>query len=424
MTTFWILAAGLMFLVVALLAVPLLRGGRRSGEITADQRAQDIAIARERLEELRRAHQAGELSDEAYEDARAEIEVELLEDTEGGAVRPYTSSGRWLLPVLVLGLPALAVGLYLKLGTPSAIVGQAPTPAAAPRGAHDLESLVAKLAERMRRQPDDPRGWLLLGRSYMTLGRYPEAVQAFRKLRALVGDRPGVLVPLADALAMTRGGRLDGEPFTLLQKAYAQAPNDPTALWLLGMAWMQRGDATRALEFWYRLRPKLAGDPRDAAELGQLIARAEARLKAEGKPLPKVPEAALAASEKGTPSGESKDKGASGGAVRVHVELDPALADAVSPGDTLFVYAKAWQGPPMPLAVYRGKASSLPLEVTLDDSMAMMPAMRISRFDALRIEARISHSGNAIAQPGDLIASAGPVKPGSRVRLRIDHRKE
>ena len=423
MITFWILAGGLVLLVMAILAVPLLRGEAAASD-AARQREQNIAIARERLAELRKAHEAGELDDAAFEEARAELEIELLEDAgeeEDATRREVARGGRWILAIVALVLPALSIGLYYRLGSPEAVTGEMQPPPAATNSQHSLEEMVARLADRMRAQPDDPRGWLLLGRSYMTLGRYPQAVEAFRRARALVGDEPAVLVPLADALAMTNGGQLAGEPVKLLETAREKDPEDPTTLWLLGMAWLQQGQPEKALEHWYALRPRLTDDPENAAQLDRLIERAESQLEAAGKPLPK-PLTMQTASK--APDADNGSRDSAGAAIRVHVELDPSLAAEVSPDDTLFVYARALKGPPMPLAVARMKAGKLPADVTLDDSMAMMPAMRLSRFDAVRIEARISKSGNAISQPGDLVGRVEPVGPGARVTVRIDHRVE
>ncbi len=236
-----------------------------------------------------------------------------------------------------------------------------------------------------------------------------------------MGDEPAVLVPLADALAMTNGGQLAGEPMKLLEIAHDRDPADPTTLWLLGMAWLQQGQPEKALEYWYRLRPRLKDDPQNAAQLERLIERAESQLEAAGRPLPQVP---TMQAQDTAPAAGSDSRKAEDAAVRVHVVLDPSLAAEVSPDDTLFVYAKALKGPPMPLAVVRRKAGELPVDVMLDDSMAMMPAMRLSRYDAVRIEARISKSGNATSRKGDLIGRVEPVEPGASVTVRIDRRVE
>lgn len=409
MTLFWILAAAMVIVAIGLLVPPLF--GRRTLK-DQDRRAQNVAIARERLKELEAEHAGGNLDDKALEQARRELEEALADDVSGegdaNAAAPQRSPG--MLAIVAVLVPLLAVGLYLKLGNPD---GLNPEAAAAESlmPAHDgqqmsLPEMAKRLETKLEAQPDNAQGWYLLGRTYLQMRRFADAARAFEKLHALVGDEPGVLLPWADAIAMQQGGKITGKAFELVQRVLEINPHEPTALWLAGMAYEQAGDHEQAVRHWKRLLPQLANDPESKQEVEALIARAE---KALGRSVA-VPAA---------PPGKS----AAGGArLTVTVDLDPALKDRIAPDDTVFVFARALAGPPMPLAVVRKSARDLPLTVVLDDSLAMMPQMKLSAFKEVRIEARVSKSGNALPQSGDLKGEVAPVKSDRRepLTIRID----
>ncbi|RME35765.1 MAG: c-type cytochrome biogenesis protein CcmI, partial [Gammaproteobacteria bacterium] len=316
---------------------------------------------------------------------------------------------RWLALPLLLLVPLLAGALYLGLGTPAALLEQS----GGGPGAMDIEAMVDGLAARLEQAPDDAEGWAMLGRSYMVLKRYPEAASAFGRLRELVGDDPRVLVRLADALAMTHQ-RVSGQPARLLRQALKQDPENVEALWMLGMAEAEKGRYRQALDYWQKAEGLLEEEPQARAELQGLIRDARARLgmaQADQKPQQDTPE-----------PGARKETGTA--AIPVEVSLDPALKGAAPADAALFILARAVDGPPMPLAVVRRKVSDLPLTVRLDDSLAMMPQMRISAFPRVRVEARISLSGQAKPGPGDLQARPVEVDTGAPapVRLLIDQR--
>ena len=409
MTLFWILAAAMVIVAIGLLVPPLF--GRRTLK-DQDRRAQNVAIARERLKELEAEHAGGNLDDKALEQARRELEEALADDVSGegdaNAAAPQRSPG--MLAIVAVLVPLLAVGLYLKLGNPD---GLNPEAAAAESlmPAHDgqqmsLPEMAKRLETKLEAQPDNAQGWYLLGRTYLQMRRFADAARAFEKLHALVGDEPGVLLPWADAIAMQQGGKITGKAFELVQRVLEINPHEPTALWLAGMAYEQAGDHEQAVRHWKRLLPQLANDPESKQEVEALIARAE---KALGRSV-SVPAA---------PQAKSADGGAR---LTVTVDLDPALKDRIAPDDTVFVFARALAGPPMPLAVVRKSARDLPLTVVLDDSLAMMPQMKLSAFKEVRIEARVSKSGNALPQSGDLKGEVAPVKSDRRepLTIRID----
>ncbi len=243
--------------------------------------------------------------------------------------------------------------------------------------------MVERLAARLRENPEDVEGWKLLGRSNAVLGRYPEAADAYAKAAARAPRDAQLLADLADVLAMSRGQTLQGEPEKLVLRALELEPGNLKALALAGTAAFERKDFSAAAAYWERMLPHVAPDSEDARTIQQNIA--EARSLVRDKP------AASAAGVQGT------------------VTLSEKLKDRAAPEDTVFVFARAADGPPMPLAVARARVRELPYRFRLDDSMAMTPAMKISSFSKVIVTARISKSGSATAQPGDLQGASAPV---------------
>ncbi len=411
MVVFFLVAAALLLLVL-LLIVPSLSG--RGGDYEQQRDEHNIAIARERLAELDARHERGEPDQGNYERERLDIERALLDDLDragAAAAGAGPRGGPWTAIAVGVALPILAGALYLGLGRPEVLSGApAAKVAQAPAdGQHpvDMEAMVAQLAQRLAQDPDNAEGWAMLGRSYMAMSRYAEAADAFGRLYELVGEQPAVLVRYADAMAMSNGGSLAGKPRQLVERALALQPDNTQGLWMAGTAARQAADHQLALDYFRRLEPLVASQPDTQATIRQLIAEAEQQLGGAAAPAP------------GPAAGPAM---AAAKSVTVEVNLDPSLSARVTPDDTVFIFARALQGPPMPLAVVRKRAGELPLTVTLDDSSAMAPALRLSNFDQVRVSARISKSGQAVAQSGDLQAEALPVSTlaGEPVTLSIN----
>jgi len=387
---------------------------------------------------------SGTLTGDAARQARDALEAEIL----GQVLQPAAPAAGTRLPVRLLagvGIFVLAFGVagYAWLGNPAAIAVAPGAPAAAvPSGAgHEggqaqFEAMAAKLAKRLETQPDDAEGWSMLGRSYTVLERYPEALAAYQALLKLKPNDAQALADAADAMGMAQGRKLAGEPEALINRALASDPDNPKALGLAGTIAFDRGDPATAARHWARALGKL--DP--ASEMAARLQGAvdEAR-KAAGLPaLPPVarapavdaapagmPAAPVATAEAAAPGPASADtaRTSATAAVQLRVTLAPALAAAAAPDDTLFVFARAAQGSRMPLAIQRKQVKDLPLDITLDDSMAMSPATRLSTATQVVLGARISKSGNAMPQPGDLQGLSAPVAVGTRgVQLQIGER--
>ena len=293
---------------------------------------------------------------------------------------------------------AIAVVGYAWIGTPRALnselVAAAPAGNAGPITPEQIEAMVEGLTARLKDKPDDVEGWAMLARSLMVLGRHEQAVPALQKAVALRGDDAVLLTEYADALAVVNGRKLDGEPSRLVAKALQIDPNNLKALMLAGVHAFQRQDAALALQHWEKI-VQLAPGSELAQQIQSGIDKARAMAGGAAAPAPAPTAAAAGTSVSGT------------------VTLAPTLAAKARPDDTVFVFARAAEGPRMPLAILRKQVKDLPLTFTLDDSMAMSPSAKLSSTPRVVVGARISASGNATPQAGDLQGFSAPVAPGS-----------
>ncbi len=405
--SFWLIAAGLLALALGIVVVPMLRASRASD---ADaRREQNIAIAREQKQQLDAQLEAGEIDAAAHAAARADLETALALELEAGERSGESRRGRWLVPVLGLALPLASVLLYLTYGelrvieNPSLAAARAPAPAAPQM---TLDEMQAAIRDKLRQNPEDAEGWFMLGRVLMAKQEYDKAVTAYQRTFDLTGNEPGVMFALADALAMQNGGQLLGEPEELVRRGLEIAPRFPNGLWLAGMAAEQRGDFAAAHAYWSQLLPQIEDNPQSASEIRELLAVLEAR----------DPSLAQAA----------KSSAAAAASLKVQVDISAELKARANASDAVFVYAKAMQGPPMPLAVRRLRVADLPVSLTLSDSDAMMPALKLSAFDQVVVGARVSPSGNPVAQAGDFYTERDGISsadPPAQITLVIDRVK-
>ncbi len=400
MIAFAAAAAALVLAALAFLLPPLLRR-MRSPELTAE--GSNLAVLRDQLRELDADLARGVVAPDQHAVARSELERRVLEEGAGAAATSPAGRGTGRLPavVLVLALPAAAAGLYAWLGNPAALdpVTRMGMTAEEAENRRKMIELANKLAARMQEKPDDPKGWMMLGRAWQMLGRFPDSVRAYEKAVLLAPADDEVLLEYAEAGAMAQDGRLDGKPLLAVLQVLKRQPDNQKALAMAGSAALQNNDWKEAIGFLERLRRQIPGDSEFAKAVDAGIAEARAEL--------------------AKPAGGGA--AAAGAGVEVGVELAAALAGKSSPEDTVFIFARAAEGPRMPLAILRKRASDLPAAFALDDSMAMAPGMNLSAFPQVVVGARVSKSGNATPQSGDLEGSSAPVKPGaSGVLVVID----
>ena len=374
-------------------SLPPLKKGGRGGFADQDQR--NITIARQRLIELKEQLQAGALSQTLYDEQLVELELALSDDLDiESHVKASSSQGRWMAFVLILAIPMVAGLLYWTLGNYQSLTQDAQTAAnqATPER-EKMVSMVAGLAARLEKQPDDAQGWLMLGRSYKYLEQHSKAVAAFEHAYKLLGDQPEIMLSYADELAFVNNEELVGKPAELVFKALAIEPDNVTGLWLGGMAKAQTGEFVGAMALWKKLEGLLPPGSEAQKEIQGLMANLKTQMP-EGTA--QVESTAAQSAAKPTPS-------LAVASIDVEVSLAPELQKSAGASDTVFVYAQALSGPQMPLAIVRKQVSELPLTVSLTDAMAMMPTMKLSNFEQVKLLARISKSGNAMKQPGDLI---------------------
>lgn len=394
---FWLLAFALIAGTLTLLLFPLLR--RSAGrDAPADQSAA-TAVFRDHKRQIDADFAAGSITtaerDIALDDLTTRFGHELAQNTPP----PEASSDRPRLIaafVLVASVPVIAGGLYVLLGNPAAMT--APTAAEASLANPQITAMVDELAKRLQANPEDGEGWALLGRSYRVLGRYDVAVLAYSEAAKRLPASAPLYTEWAEAVAQTQGRSLAGQPTELINRALALDPAYAKALALGGAAAMERNDRPTAAALWTRLKAALPPDSPQVAQVDAMLARLGETPAAKGA----------------TPSGATS-------AVEGRVELDSKLAGSVAPGDTVFIFARDPDGPRMPLAAMKVAVSELPKAFALTDAMAMSPAATISKAKTIVVEARVSKSGNASPQPGDLAGTSAPVAPGaSNVRVTID----
>lgn len=407
-TVFWLVVAMLLAGALLMLVPPLWRG-RPSAEAVSPMAA-NLAVYRDQWREAEADVGDGLIAPERMAEARQDIQNRWLEEGAEGAVAAAASDGprfsRASAVVLLFALPLASVLTYLQLGDLRPLTVSEPMAAPAAAGAQhsltpgQIEARVAALAERLKAAPGDAEGWVMLGRSYVVLGRYRDAAMAWRRAVELRPPDATLLADLADVVAMAQGKRLAGEPAALVQRALDADPRHVKALALAGSVAFESRDYPAARGYWERLLAAVPAQSDVARSIQGSIAQAmkmEAALGGAAAPTSAV---ALLTGE---------------------LSLSPALAARVAAGDTLFVFARAAEGSRLPLAILRQPVAAWPLRFVLSDAMAMSPSQRLSSQPRVVVGARISRSGNATPQPGDLVGTSAVVSSSAQgVRLVID----
>ncbi len=425
MTVFWSLAAIMMLAALLFIVPPLLRN-RPLTSVSPDDL--NTEVIRTQLAELEADLAAGKLEQDQYAAARADLERELLHDLSStGSAQREPRSGRWATLLIIPALPVCAVLLYQQLGSVELIdrLQQArtaqPQPAQQPgQPQMSIEEMVARLANRLQQQPDDLKGWVMLARSYTILRRYSDAEAAYENVLRLGGENADLLTDYADTMAMANGGTFPERAGELLTRALELDPGNVKGLWLAGHWKFGNQQYAEALDYWQQAAAKLPPGSEDATVIAQQISKVQGILGIEASAVPAMAAAPAPVAAPAAPAAG----GSSGATLSVNVALAPELAASAAPDDTVFIFARATQGPRMPLAIVRKQVRDLPVSVTLDDSQAMMPAMKLSNFEQVVVGARISKSGNAMAQSGDLQGSRTPVSTAesSAIEITIDSR--
>ena len=404
---FFLIATVLVCIAVGSLVRVILREPI-SQEVAREQK--NIEVARQRLEELRQRIAVGEIESADVETLQEEIERGLLIDLdetnaeEGFQIHSSRDKvNRWTAVAVASVIPIVAGALYLVLGQPSVISNPPVANTQVADGglldnetnleAQAFEEKTQEVMRRLAEQPDDALGWDTLARLFVAQERFAEAAGALKKFRELTGDSADVLVREANARAFANNGELRGEPESLIDRALELDPQHFGALFLAGFAVALRQDYQSALDYWHRAGA-LSPNEDVRSEIRRLIAGAEAEIASTS-----------------SSTGDGASTVAAGQSVRVSVSVEPAILEQVDPQDSVFIFARALQGPAVPLAVVKRQVKDLPLVIELNDNSAMVPNMTISAFDKISIVARISRSGTAQAASGDFFGETGVIEP-------------
>ncbi len=428
------LLAALAFVVVPLVrqttaAEPVSDAGSNVAIYKSQRRELDEELARGAISNAEHQAAIGELSARVVDEVP---EQRMLSSDKVAAAKPLW----WLVAVVAIAIPLSAVLLYSVLGAPRAIdaaasaspssnsqagaAAGAPTQVPGKNGEEppmsdkQILAMVDTLSQKMQQNPNDPRGWILLARSQNALGRYTEASAAFERAVALTPNDAQLLADFADTAVMTQQGRFEGKPYALIKQSLKIDPNGMKALALAGTAELRMGNRAASLAHWEKLQTLVPKDSADAREVESIIAE----VKATKLDAPTATAAAPVAIPPSVQNNKAVVENApkSGAKVTGKVVVAPDVMSKLAPGDTLFVFARAKEGPRMPLAVMRvpaPKPNAFPLPFELNDTMAMAPGLNLSSFTEVVIEARISKSGNAQLQPGDLSGITGVIKPSA-----------
>lgn len=399
MTVFLLGAAALVITVLAFLLPPLLRGSARQSNAAMSDEA-NLTVLRDQMRELEEDRDRGLISDASFTHARNELRQRVNDEVREDA-QVTASSGRWGAPLIACMVPISTMLLYVVLGTPAAFI-TANTEAHSPQS---MEDAVQNLAKKLESQPDNVEGWHILARSYNALERYDDALKAYAQLARLLPADADVLTDYADTLAMVKNRSLQGEPEKLIQRALAIDPVNVKAIALAGTAAFERKDYSGAIAHWEKMLTLVPPESELATSTAGSIREAKHML----DPTTAAEETARNHSADNTPA-----------SIAGIVELDSALRARVADTDTVFVFARAVDGPAAPIAVFRATAKELPLKFTLDDRTLMIRSRRLSDYKEVIVGARISKSGDALSSPDTLAGTSGRVAVGATdIKIRI-----
>lgn len=379
------IAVILIALAVLMVSFPLLRSKKRA--FVSDP-SSSLNILQENLKQLEQDLLDKQITQEQFNLQKSEIEARTVAEViqiQQGAL-PSQQAGRTLSYGLIIGVPLAVLGLYFILGNPDAL--------------HDnkdpqvvqIELMVSQLEKKLADDPKNVTGWMFLGRSYAAMNRLPEAKRAFLKAIQLEPSNDDLLSDFADLIAF-QNKSINAEAMGYIDQALKINPKNVKALALRGSAFYDQQNFPQAISDWNLAIQYLGSSNPDFSQgLKESIAQAKAQITNSSKK-----------SEKINPQNQLTGR----------VSIDPSLMSQVSPTDTVFIYAKASQGPRMPLAVLRFTAKDLPRNFELNDRQAMSPELALSQFKEFTVIARISKSANPIPQSGDLYGQIDSVKLGA-----------
>ncbi len=411
MTQFWIYAALLLFAALMLLLWPVLRG--RKDQAEEDRTALNIALYEEHIAELEAQHANGALSADQLKEGRLEADRELLDDTDVGRPKQSVNLGNALPLIAALLVPVAGLGLYMYWGA-SEKVELTLSLAEQPK---TVEDMIKRLEDTVRLQPESVDAWYFLGRTYMSEQRPKEAAHAYEKTIELVGRQPDLLGQWAQALYFANGNKWSAELQSLLDEALSQDPNEATSLGLLGIAAFEDKRFQDAINAWTQLSKSL--DPQDPSY--QAIQTGIERARSS---LAETPQAnAETNATQDTAAAEPAPATVSDYKLLIDVTISDEMLKQTSGTDTVFVFARAESGPPMPLAAKRLTVADLPASIALTDEDSLLPQLKLSSIGRVKLQASVSSSGDAMqAQWSSESILIDAIEEGVKHPLRIDQK--
>ncbi|WP_455204643.1 c-type cytochrome biogenesis protein CcmI [Kaarinaea lacus] len=425
---FWIVAVLLIAAALLFLLPPLLLKTGDKGEIV--RKDINVMLFKDQLAELDADLNAGTITQDQFEQAKHDLERSLLQDVsveeDAVASAKVQTFGKKSAIAVVVFIPVLAIVLYQILGSGEAGLKPEEAQLAQSTEGHQgtIEEQIRKLQEHLQSNPDDMEGWTMLARSYYFLKNYQAASETFARVVAMTNESDAnLLVAYADALAMAQGRTMDGRPMELVKKALELQPFHTTGLWLAGTASYQAQDYPAALGYWEKLVQLFPQGSEQHTQMLKNIAEVKQLMGQDLEPelIAKINAEQSGQSTQSTATTSTATAASGNASVSGEVSIDPALNSKVSPSDTVFIFARAANGPRMPLAILKKQVSDLPIKFTLDDSLAMNPGMALSKFQEIIVAARVSKTGNAMPQSGDLKGSTSVIKVGAQnLKIIID----
>lgn len=417
------MSAGMLFNLVALLlvlsvAAVLVWVLLRQGPVVtqASQAKANAKVYRDQIRDLDREHDSGHISDEEWQQSRDELSLRLLEDTSAQD-DPQIKSQKpavWTAIFVLVAVPLSTLGLYAGLGEPVALD---PMSAKAPQQASPMEMLkmAENLAQRLEENPDNLQGWVMLGRTYRSLEQFDKSIQAYDRALKLSAD-DDLSLERVEVMAMKTQGNFEGEPWRVIRDILQRDPQNYGALLMAGSASFAHTKYEDALNFWLAARKTLDAQNPDLPELDKAIASVQEKLgiKPGSMAAGQAVVSTQAPASSAAPAAGASASADSAGSVSGQVTLSAALKSKVGPSDVVFVYATPANGERMPLAIFKTTVAQLPLSFRLDDSTAMSPERKLSSAGEVFVKVRVSKSGNAMPQSGDLSGALGPVKVGAK----------
>lgn len=394
------------FLLLVLVLVLLLRPFIFPAKSKATSRRQmNAVIYREELDKLEAEHTAGVMTSSDYEIAHAEMRQRLFQDTIEEDDQEVAGSTKKTAIGLCIFIILLSSALYFSFGD---VIRIAQRGSKQPVTQEGIEKMVAEFAIKMEKDPSNLKGWAMLARSYRILGRNEDAAKAYARAGNFIDSDPQLLADYADVLAANANGNFAGKPLQLINQALKLDPDNLMALWLSGTAAYSVNNYKAAVKTWEKLAKQV---PPDSDE-GRAIQGSIADARAKG--------GLAATSPLSTPAPTPSSNASSEKVISGKIELSTELKSKIKSGDIVMVIARK-PGERMPVAVLRVPVGDFPMSFALNDSLAMNPSAPLSQLTEASVEVRISKTGMAKPEVGDLISTVQTIQVGSKnARLLID----